>query len=120
MNSPIAKVKLDYSQYKVRGKYVKSSELKSYFLAMKYMSYMPFMVNAHVATGVSPKVAKEQMINARFVAMALKPLMAEYLSIEEQLQRLSAKGDDLSLSLIVNPPKDIVQMQNYLNTLKLP
>jgi hypothetical protein len=69
--SPIAKVKLDYSQYKVRGKYVKSHELKSYFLALKYMGYMPFMVNAHVATGVSPMVAKEQMINAGFVAAIL-------------------------------------------------
>ncbi len=118
--SPIAKVKLDYSQYKVRGKYTQSAELKSYFLALKYMSYMPFMVNAYRATGVSPQVANGQMINARFVAMALKPLMAEYQSIEHEIQKLSGRGDDLSLTLIVNPPKDIAKMQSYLNTLKLP
>ncbi len=118
--SPIAKVKLDYSQYRVRGKYTKSHKLSSYFLALKYMSYMPFMVNAHPATGVSPQIAQEQMINASFVAMALKPLMEEYLFIEQELQKLSGKGDDLALSLIVNPPKDVKKMQDYLNTLKLP
>ena len=57
--SPIAKVRLDYSQYKIRGKYTKSNILKSYFLALKYMSYMPFMVNAHSATGVTPQIVKE-------------------------------------------------------------
>jgi hypothetical protein len=126
--SPIAKVKLDYSQYKVRGKYVKNHELKSYFLALKYMGYMPFMVNAHPATGVSPKAANEQMINARFVAMALKPLMGEYLAIEQALQRLSGKGDDLSLmelleseALAPNMARlkpSVPNIRKYLNGLK--
>jgi len=118
MNSPIAKVRIDYTQYRVRGKYIKTPQLKSYFLALKYMSYMPFMVNAHKATGISPKVAKEQMINARFVAIALKPLMIEYQEIEKAITKLSGEGDDLALSIIVNPPKDIGRLQSYLNGLK--
>jgi len=113
--SPIAKVKLDYSQYKVRGKYLKNPQLKSYFLALKYMSYMPFMVNAHVATGVSKEVANQQMINAGFIATALKPLMSEYQSIENILQNLSGKGDDLSLIELLKAHKD---SRAYLNSLK--
>ena len=124
--SPIAKVKLDYSQYKVRGKYTQSPQLKSYFLALKYMSYMPFMVNAHVATGVTQKVANEQMINAEYIATALKPLISEYRSIENILEKLSGKGDDLSLvrlldtrtyALVIKIPK-YQEIQNYLNGLK--
>jgi hypothetical protein len=34
---------------------------------------------------------------AGFVAMALKPLLGEYLALEQVLQKLSGKGDDLSL-----------------------
>ncbi len=126
--SPIAKVKLDYSQYKVRGKYTQSSELKSYFLALKYMSYMPFMVNAYPATGVSQKIADEQMINADFIATALKPLMSEYQSIENILHKLSGKGDDLSLVNLLEseasaPNKarlkpSVPNIRKYLNGLK--
>jgi len=115
LNSPIAKVRLDYTQYKVRGKYTKSSELKSYFLALKYMSYMPFMVNAHGATGVTPQIAKEQIQNAQIIAQALKPLIGEYNQIEQILQNLSGKGDDLPITLLNGHHKDVVK---YLNSLK--
>ena len=126
--SPIVKVKLDYSQYKVRGKYTQSAELKSYFLALKYMSYMPFMVNAHPATGVTQKIANEQMINADFIATALKPLMLEYQSIENILHKLSGKGDDLSLVILLESEAieskkarlkpSVPNIRKYLNGLK--
>ncbi len=128
VRSPIAKVKLDYSQYKVRGKYTQSPQLKSYFLALKHMSYMPFMVNAHVATGVTQKVANEQIINAEFIATALKPLMSEYRSIENILQNLSGKGDDLSLTNLLESEAlapniarlkpSVPNIRKYLNGLK--
>jgi len=113
--SPIAKVKLDYSQYKVRGKYLQNRKLQSYFLALKYMSYMPFMVNPHRATGVSQKVANQELQNAIFVAQALKPIMGEYLDIEALIHKLSGEGDDLNLGMIVNPPKDINALRDYCN-----
>ena len=130
VNSPIAKVKLDYSQYKVRGKYVQSAELKSYFLALKYMGYMPFMVNSYEATGVTKANAHQNIVNARFVAEALKPLMFEYNAIEKELQKLSGKGDDLSLvnlleseALAPNMARlkpSVPSMRSFLNAQKLP
>jgi len=127
LNSPIAKVRLDYTQYKVRGKYTKSSELKSYFLALKYMSYMPFMVNAHGATGVTPKMANETLQNGIFLAEALKPLLKEYNQIEQILQNLSGKGDDLAITKLLEsealaPNKarlkpSIPSIKKYLNGL---
>ena len=113
--SPIAKVKLDYSQYKVRGKYSKTQQLTSYFLALKYMSYMPFMVNPHPATGVSPKVAKEQITNAKYIAEALKPLLKQYQDIEKIISKLSGKGDDLSIIELLKPHKDSKAFLNGLN-----
>jgi len=126
--SPIAKVKLDYSQYKVRGKYTQSSELNAYFLALKYMGYMPFMVNAHLATGVTKATADKSIVNARFIAEALNPLMGEYRAIEKVLQRLSGKGDDLSLAILseafaLNKMKlksSVPRIRNDLNHQKLP
>ena len=114
--SPIAKVRLDYSQYRVRGKYTKSDILKSYFLAMKYMSYMPFMVNPHQATGVTKKIAKEQIENAKIIAKALKPLIKKYSEIERILKKFSGDGDDLTLTILNKVPKD-KDIQNYLNSL---
>jgi len=117
IHSPIAKVKLDYSQYQVRGKYVQNKTLQSYFLALKYMSYTPFMVNAHEATGVSPQIAKQQLNNAHSISQALKPLMELYVNIEKRIKILSGEGDDLSLALIVNQPNNIAHIKTYLNGL---
>jgi len=116
--SPIAKVRMDYSQYKVRGKYQQSSELSAYFLALKFMSYTPFMVNAHTATGVSPQIAEQQLKNAHIISQALKPLMKLYNKIERRIQVLSGEGDDLSLALIANQPTDVTKIKNHLNGLK--
>jgi len=128
--SPIAKVKLDYSQYKVRGKYTQNSDLTAYFLALKYMGYMPFMVNAHSATGVTPTVANQQIANAQLIALALKPLMGEYQTIENFLQKLSGKGDDLSITNLLETEAlapnmarlkpSVPSIRKYLNTLKFP
>jgi len=114
--SPMAKVKLDYSQYRVRGKYTKNDILKSYFLAMKYMSYMPFMVNPHQATGVTKEVAKEQIENAKTIAKALKPLMKKYNEIDKILKKFSGDGDDLTLTILNKAPKN-GDIQEYLNSL---
>ena len=116
--SPIAKVRLDYSQYKVRGKYTQNAELSAYFLALKFMSYTPFMVNAHVATGVTPQIAEQQLKNAHIISQALKPLMKLYNKIERRVKVLSGEGDDLSLALIANQPNNIANIKNYVNGLK--
>ncbi|CAA6817052.1 MAG: Unknown protein [uncultured Sulfurovum sp.] len=128
--SPIAKVKLDYSQYKVRGKYTQNSDLTAYFLALKYMGYMPFMVNPHSATGVTPTVANQQIANAQLIALALKPLMGEYQTIEKALEKLSGKGDDLSITNLLETEAlapnmarlkpSVPSIRKYLNTLKFP
>ena len=115
--SPIAKVQMDYTQYKVRVKYTKSALLSSYFVALKYMSYMPFMVNAHEATGVSQELAKEQMQNALYLAQALKPLAKIYNNIEEKLKRMSGTGDDLSLTLLTDEHNTSLDTQAYINSL---
>jgi len=116
--SPLAKVKLDYSQYKARGKYTQSQNLRAYFLALKFMTYTPFMVNAHAITGVTPKMAEEQIKKAQTLAKALKPYLRLYNSIEDRLERLSGAGDDLSLAAIVNHSGNAIEIQNYLNGLQ--
>ncbi len=115
--SPIAKVKMDYTQFKVRAKYTKSALLSSYFLALKYMSYMPFMVNAHPATGVTEEVATQQMHNALHLAQALKPLSKLYAQLEAKLKVLSGEGDDLSLIVLTDELNTTKQAQKYLNGL---
>ena len=114
--SPINRVAIDYSQFVVRGKYKQSAELKSYFRALKYMSYMPFMVNPHSATAVTPKIAKEQIENATIIANALKPMLGLYKEIEESIYLLGGKGDDLSLVRVIDQKSS--QISKYLNGLK--
>jgi len=124
--SPINKVAIDYSQFVVRGKYKQSAELKSYFRALKYMSYMPFMVNPHSATGITPQIAKEQIENATIIANALKPMLELYKEIEESIYLLGGKGDDLSLVRVLDKRtyalviqlSEAEEHQIYLNSLK--
>ena len=113
--SPIAKVKLDYSQYRVRGKYLRTPRLTSYFLALKYMSYMPFMVNPHPAIGVSKDMVDKSLKSAKYIAEALKPLLSEYKSIEDIITKLSGKGDDLSITELIKHHKNIRAYLNSLN-----
>lgn len=117
VSSPIAKVKIDYTQYKVRAKYTKSPLFSSYFLALKYMSYMPFMVNAHSATGVTEEVATQEMNNALYLAQALKPLSQLYTELEARLKVLNGEGDDLSLTVLTDELNTSTQAQKYLNSL---
>lgn len=116
--SPIAKVKMDYTQYKIRAKYTKNAKLSSYFLALKYMSYMPFMVNAHQATGVSKETAMAQMQNALYLAQALEKHATLYTQIEKKLKALSGKGDDLSLVVLGDEINSTTKAQDYVNSLK--
>ena len=114
--SPINKVAIDYSQFVVRGKYTQSAELKSYFRALKYMSYMPFMVNAHPATAITPQIVKEQRANALTIANALKPMLKLYKEIEASIYLLGGKGDDLSLARIID--QNSSQISEQLNALE--
>ncbi|MEA1953790.1 MAG: DUF3160 domain-containing protein [Campylobacterota bacterium] len=118
VSSPIAKVKMDYTQFKVRAKYTKNAKLSSYFLALKYMSYMPFMVNAHSAIGVTETVATEQMQNTLYLVKTLKPLSKLYKQIEEKLRVLSGEGDDLAIAVLKDEHNTSTAVQAYVNSLE--
>lgn len=118
VSSPIAKVKMDYTQYKVRAKYTKTAQLSSYFLALKYMSSMPFMVNAHMSTGVTENIATTQIQNALYLAHALKPLSQIYNKIESKLKMLSGEEDDIPIAVLADDFNTTQQAQQYINSLK--
>jgi hypothetical protein len=118
--SPIAKVKLDYSQYVVRGKYKDKESLKSYFLALKYMTYTPFVVNHHKAIEITKEDADRALKSAVVLSKAIKESsLKEYQEIEATLRKFSGKGDDLSILNIVYPPRDIKDLREYLNGLNI-
>lgn len=94
--SPLWGAKLDYSQFKPRGRYTESEEASRYFRQLRYLNNILFYVNASNATGVTADTVAQHM-------GMLKALMG-WGAADEQYQALLASTaiggtlDDFSLA----------------------
>ena len=96
--SPLMKQRIDYSQFKVRGKYTRSRSLGSYFKAMKYAGAVLFPVVESKATGITAKDADFLTRQALILTRVIQEdnnLLNIYNNIEERLGWLFGPPDDL-------------------------
>lgn len=108
VQSVLMKQPIDYSQFKVRGKYTQSEELGRYFRAMRYAGIVLFPALESKATGITPE-------NADFLtAQAL--ILADAVNKDSQLTELYSQLTR-DLSWLFGPPDDLT-IDDYLQVRK--
>jgi len=98
--SPLMHQKIDYTQFRIRGKYTRSEELGRYFQAMKYAGGIFFPVLESNATGISPEQADFLTEQALWFARNIhenKTLLKAYQGFEKNIQALFGRCEDLTL-----------------------
>lgn len=98
--SPLMQQMIDYTQFKVRGKYTRTPELTHYFRAMRYSSTVLFPVVSSKATGITDKQADSLTAQARALAVLIRnqpKIKQQYDSINEKLSFLFGRPDDLTV-----------------------
>ena len=102
--SPLMGQRLDYSQFKIRGKYTTTKELGRYFQAMKYAGAVLFPVLASEAT----KISKETADRLTAQALELSRLLVDDQEINQVYQDL-----DKTLTLLFGPSEELTS-EDYL------
>lgn len=114
--SPLLRQQIDYSQFRVRGKYTHSPELGRYFRAARYAGTALFPLlhsratgvgaaDADVLTGAAMLISRAVKSNARaakLYARASEPLdylfgMPDAMTVAQYAQRLTSDSGDLKL-----------------------
>ncbi len=98
--SEIMHQRLDFSQFKPRGKYTRNDALKGYFQAMRYASTVLFPVKASKATGLTEADADVLTSQAMSLVKEIttdKALHKAYKDMNTQLAWLFGPADDLIL-----------------------
>lgn len=105
--SELARQQLDYSQFRVRGKYAASPELSRYFQALRYGSAILFPARASQATGISGEDADALARQALALRSGLQAPKAAalYASMEGALAWLFGPADDLTLADLSKIPQ---------------
>ncbi|RLC21459.1 MAG: hypothetical protein DRI57_02300 [Deltaproteobacteria bacterium] len=96
--SRLMKQKIDYTQFRVRGKYTQNEKLGRYFRAMKYAGTVLFPVKESKATGIT----KDQADFLTRQALSLVCLIYEHESLKDRYNKLES-----SLSWLFGPPDDL-------------
>ncbi len=97
--SDLMRQTLDYSQFKVRGKYTRSDELGWYFRAVRYAGAVLFPVKASQATGITPADADfltQQAVGLVRLLDGDERLKAHRADLENRLRWLFGPPDDLT------------------------
>ncbi len=103
--SALMKQQIDYSQFKVRGKYTRNETLGRYFRAMKYAGTVLFPVSESNATGITPEQA--DLLTGQ--AMSLIRTIHNDESLLNRLKKL-----DKPLSWLFGPPDDLIS-EDYIS-----
>jgi len=103
--SDMMKQKIDYSQFRVRGKYSRTKELGRYFQAMKYAGTVLFPVLESKATGITA----EQADFLTGQALALVRLIHGDKSLLKRCKTMES-----SFTWLFGPPDDLTR-EDYFN-----
>jgi hypothetical protein len=98
--SPLFRQKIDYSQFKPRGRYTQSEALAAYFRALRYASAPLFAVRPSAATGIGDDQANLLTAQAQALtaSIAANPaLKAKYEAWDHRLAWLFGPADDLTV-----------------------
>lgn len=100
--------KIDYSQFRIRGKYTRSDALGRYFQAVKYAGTVLFPVKESRSTGITALQAD------RLTRQAL--VLARLINEDENLLETYNKFED-DLNWIFGPAEDLT-INDYITTFK--
>ncbi len=98
--SKLMRQRIDYSQFKVRGKYTKSEALSRYFRAMRYAGAVLFPVLESNGAGISTRQADQLTLQALALVETIydnTDLLNNYQSFIENLSWLFGPPDDLGI-----------------------
>ena len=98
--SDLFRQQIDYSQFKVRGKYTRTEAMRRYFVASKLASTVLFPVMESAATGITAADADELTRRALDLARATEASEAAtkaYTELTSGLEFLFGPADDLTI-----------------------
>ncbi len=98
--SPLWAMKIDYSQFKPRGRYTETAEQQHYFQAMRYAGSVLFAVKASAATGVDEAMAARMTQQAMQLSKAMHANETA-ASLEKLLSWQMGAADDLTTQDLV-------------------
>ncbi|MFH1091808.1 MAG: DUF3160 domain-containing protein, partial [Pseudomonadota bacterium] len=119
-NSELMLQQIDYSQFKVRGKYTRSQTLGQYFQAMRYAGTVIFPVLESKATGVTKEQADRLTAQALALAQMIttdEKLHDTYRVFDAKLAWLFGPAEDLTLAdynEMAKKEKDVVKSRAAL------
>mgnify|MGYP000167286670 CR=1 FL=1 len=113
--SPLWEAKIDYSQFKPRGRYTENAAQQQYFQAMRYASSVLFALKASKATGISEVMAERMTRQAMLLAQPLAG-NKNLEKLESLLTWQMGPADDLTTGDLNKVPKatDIKKQQQAL------
>lgn len=98
--SPLWAMKIDYSQFKPRGRYTETSEQQRYFQAMRYAGSVLFAVKASAATGIDEAMAARMTQQAMLLSKAMHANKTA-ATLEKLLTWQMGAADDLTTQDLV-------------------
>lgn len=114
-DSPLWEMKIDYSQFKPRGRYTETPEQQHYFQAMRYAGSILFAVKASAATGINEAMAARMTQQAMLLSQAMQGNKTA-LSLENLLAWQMGAADDLTTQDLIKVGKkpEIKEQQQAL------
>ncbi len=95
---------LDYSQFRVRGRYTRKPELRRYFRAARYAGSALFAVMPSQATGIGPEIADRltaQAVQLSRLITTHDDLLEAWSDLDRQAAWWFGPADDLTLEDLV-------------------
>lgn len=92
--SPVFRIKEDYSQYKPRSHYTRTKKMQNYFRAVMYLGRMGFYPFSKKETTSSTHIAASLIISS--IITNNPKIKKEYIKITKIIDEIIGKSDDLS------------------------
>ncbi len=123
--SPIAAQRLDYSQFRLRGRYTRDPELSRYFRAARYAGTVLFAVQPSKATAITAQAADRltaQALQLSRLIATLPEVRAAWEDLDRQADWWFGPADDLELEDLRqvagqtkgNPQSDLPELRRRL------
>jgi len=108
--------RVDYTQYKPRGRYTRDEQSEQFFRAFRYVSGQWFAIKPSAATGITSEESQLQTAQRVQLVQLIaenESLQAQRLTLEEALSWQFGAAEDLLDSDVVKVLQDVGSDRNY-------
>ena len=106
--SPLWGILLDYSKLRPTGHYSTTTEHKNYYISLKYLAGIPFLINPSQATGTDKKAIEgffHDLLAFKQIVIRDQQLTQSLIAFEALTKQVFGKSEDPTLLEIINYPE---------------